>query len=129
MYYISLLIILVIFIWRISAGFQKGMVKEIISLAATAVAAVCAVLILGAIGSYLDREIGSFVQIIAILIVVCVVYRLVSILFTSMKLVSRLPIIKSLDKLLGAVLGFVEAVVMIALIVYLVKIWGLSILI
>lgn len=129
MYYISLLIILVIFIWRISAGFQKGMVKEIISLVATAVAAVCAVLILGAIGSYLDREIGSFVQIIAILIVVCVVYRLVSILFTSMKLVSRLPIIKSLDKLLGAVLGFVEAVVMIALIVYLVKIWGLSILI
>ncbi len=128
MYYISLVIIAIIFIWRMAAGFRKGMVQELISLIAMAVAGVCVVLIMGAIGSYMDQEIGRVIQIVAVLLVVCLVYRLVHVLFTSLELISKLPIIKGVDKLLGIVVGFAEAVVIVGGVVYFLKSWGLSIL-
>ncbi len=126
MYYISLIIIALIFIWRITAGFRKGMVREIISLIAIAVAGFCVVLILGAIGSYLEQEITKVIQIVAVLFVVCLVYRLAHILLTSLELISKLPVIKGVDKLLGAVVGFAEAVLIAGFSVYFLKIWGLS---
>ncbi len=129
MYYIALIIIAIIFIWRITAGFRKGMVQEIISLIAMCVAGFCVVLILGAIGSYLNQEIGKTIQIIAVLIVVCLVYRLIHILFTSLELISKLPVIKGLDKLLGAVVGLAEAALLAGFLVYFLKNWGLSILV
>ncbi len=128
MYYVSLIVIAIIFIWRIGAGFRKGMVQEIISLIAMAVAGFCVVLILGAVGSYLEREIGRTIQSVIVLFVVCLVYRLVQTLFTSLELISKLPIIKWLDKLLGLVVGFAEAALISGILVYFLKNWGLSIL-
>ncbi len=128
MYYVALIIIAIIFIWRIAAGFRRGMVQEIISLIAMGVAGVCVVLVLGAVGSYLNREIGKTIQMVVVLIIVCLVYRLVHILFTSLELISKLPIIKGLDKLLGAVIGLAEAGLIVGFLVYFLKNWGLSIL-
>ncbi|GFI16300.1 MAG: CvpA family protein [Lachnospiraceae bacterium] len=128
MYYISLIIIALIFIWRAAAGFRKGMVQEIISLIAMAVAGFCVILILGAVGSYLNREIGKSVEMAVVLFVVCLVYRLIQVLFTSLELISRLPVIKWLDKLLGIVVGLAEAGLLVGLLVYFLKNWGLSIL-
>lgn len=126
MYYVALVIVALIFIWRIAAGFKKGMVQEIISLIAMGVAGFCIVLILGAVGSYLDKEIGQLIQFIVVLIVVCLAYRLVNILFTSLQLISKLPIIKGLDKLLGAVVGMAEAGLIVGVLVHFLKNWGLS---
>ena len=97
MYYIALALIAVICIWRIAAGFRRGMVREIISLIAMAVAGVCVVLIIGAVGSYLEKEISKTITMVAVLFIVCVVYRLVHVLFTSLELISRLPVIKGVD--------------------------------
>ena len=128
MYYISLIIIALIFIWRAAAGFRKGMVQEIISLIAMAVAGFCVILILGAVGSYLNRELGKSVEMAVVLFVVCLVYRLLQVLFTSLELISRLPVIKWMDKLLGIVVGLAEAGLLVGLLVYFLKNWGLSIL-
>ena len=126
MYYFALIIIALIFIWRVAVGFRKGMVQEIISLIAMGVAGICVILILGAIGSYFDQEIGKVIQTVLILFAVCLVYRLVHVLFTSLELVSKLPIVKGLDNLLGAVVGCAEAVLIVGLLVYFLKKWGLS---
>ena len=128
MYYVALIIIALIFIWRIAAGFRKGMVQELISLIAVVAAGFYVILILGAIGSYIDQEIARLVQIVAVLFAVCLVYRLVHVLFTSLELISRLPVIRGLDRLLGAALGFAEAGVIVGLLVYFLKNWGLSVL-
>lgn len=128
MYYAALIIIALIFIWRMTVGFRKGMVQEIISLIAMAVAGVCVLLIFGAIGSYLNREIGKVVQMVIVLLVVCVVYRLIHVLFTSLELISKLPVIKWLDKLLGIVIGAGEAALIVGFIIYFLKSWGLSVL-
>lgn len=126
MYYIALIIIALIFIWRVTTGFRKGMVQEIVSLIAMAAAGVCIILIMGAVGNYLNHEIGKMVQIIVVLFAVCLVYRLVHVLFTSLELISKLPIIKGVDKLLGALIGCAEAALIVGILVYLVKNWGLS---
>mgnify|MGYP002511132252 CR=1 FL=1 len=128
MYYIALIIIAIIFIWRITAGFRKGMVQEIILLIAMAIVGVCVILILGAIGSYLNQEIGKTIQMVVVLIVVCLIYRLVHVLFTSLELISKLPIVKGVDKLLGAAVGMAEAALIVGFIVYFLKNWGLSVL-
>ena len=128
MFYRALVIIILIFIWRITAGFRKGMVHELVSLIAVIVATFCIVLILGAVGSYMNQEIAKVIQMIVVLFVVCLVYRLVNILFTSLELISKLPVIKGLDKLLGAGLGFIEAGLIVGILVYFLKNWGLSIL-
>ena len=128
MYYIALIIIAIIFIWRITAGFRKGMIQEIISVIAMVIAGVCVILILGAAGSYLNQEIGKTIQMVAVLAVVCLIYRLVHVLFTSLELISKLPIIKGVDKLLGAVVGLTEAILIVGFLVYFLKNWGLSIL-
>lgn len=129
MYYFALIIIVLIFIWRVAVGFRKGMVQEITSLIAMGVAGICVILILGAIGSYFDREIGKVIQTVLVLFVICLVYRLVHVLFTSLELVSKLPIVKGLDKLLGAVIGCAEAVLIVGLLVCFLKKWGLSMLV
>ena len=128
MYYIALIVIAIIFIWRIVTGFRRGIVQEVISLIAMAVAGFCVALIFRAVSSYFHREIGEMIQMIVILLVVCVVYRLVHILFTSLELISKLPIIRWLDKLLGAVAGLAEAALIVGFLVYFLKNWGLSIL-
>lgn len=128
MYYISLAVIIIIFIWRITAGFRKGLVQEIISLIAMAVAGVCVVLIIGAIGGYMAEEISKVVEMIVVLFAVCAVYRLVHVLFTSLELIAKLPVIKGLDKLMGAAIGLLEAGVIVGVLVYFLKNWGLSVL-
>lgn len=128
MYYAALIIIALIFIWRMIAGFRKGMVQELISLVAMAVAGVCVVLILGAIGSYSDKEIAQVVKMVAVLLAVCLVYRLVNVLFTSLQLIAKLPIVRWLDKVLGIVVGFAEAGLMVMVFIHVLKNWGLSIL-
>lgn len=129
MYYVFWAAIIIIFIWRIIVGFRKGMVQEIISLIAMGIAGLCVMLILGVVESYLDREMGQVIRLVAVLFVVCLVYRLIHILFTSLQLISKLPIIKGADKLLGAVIGFLEAGLIVSFLVYFIKNWGLSILI
>lgn len=126
MYYAALIVIALVFIWRIAAGFKKGMVQELISLIAMAAAGICVFLILGAVGSYLEKEIGQVIQIVVVLFAVCLAYRLVSILFVSLKLISKLPIVKGLDKIMGAAVGFVEAGILVGVLVHLIKGWGMQ---
>lgn len=125
MYYAALAGIILIFLWRMAAGFRKGIVQEIISLIAMAAAGVCVFLIIGAVGSFMDQEIGSLIQIVAVLIAVCLAYRLVNLLFVSLKLISKLPIVKGLDKVLGAVVGFAEAGILVRFLVQIIKNWGI----
>ena len=127
-FYLAAAGIVVIIIWRMVSGFRKGMVQEILSLIAMAVAGFCAYLLLGAIGSYLNREIGRLIQIILLLLIVCAVYKLANLIFTSIRLVSRLPVIRSADKLFGAVLGILEGIIITGYILYWLKNWGLSVL-
>ncbi len=126
MYYVALVIIAIIFIWRIVAGFKKGMIGEIISLLSMVIAGFCLALILMAIDGYMEAQITKLIQAVIALFVLCLIYKIVSVLFTSLKLISKLPIINGLNALLGAVLGAAEAVVLVAIIVRVLKYFSIG---
>ena len=113
--------IIMIIIWRMVSGFKKGMAQEMLSLLVMVIAGICAFLLLGAIGSYLNREIGRLLQIIFLLVVVCSVYKLVNVFFTAIQLVSKLPVIRSADKLFGAIFGIIEGIVIVSFLLYWIK--------
>lgn len=127
-FYIAVAVIVLLIVWRMVAGFRKGLVRELLSLIALAIGGLSAYLILGAVGSYLNREIGRMLQIILILLVIGAVYKLISLLFASLKLVSKLPVVHGADKLLGSVLGVLEGLAIVWYIIYWLKDWGLSVL-
>lgn len=127
-FYIAIAVVALLVVWRMIAGFRKGLVRELLSLLALVVGCVSAYLILGAVGSYLNREIGQMVGIILMLLVIGAVYKLMNLLFTSLKLVSKLPVVRSADQLLGAVLGVLEGFAIVWYIIHWLKSWGLSVL-
>lgn len=121
MYYLALALVIVIFIWRIVAGFRKGMVKEIISLISLVIAGISLIIVINIAGSYFgDRE-GNILQMLFALAIIGLFYKVISLIFFSLKLIAKLPVIKSLDKLLGAALGAVEAVLIIMMLIQLLK--------
>ena len=76
----------------------------------------------------MDKEIAQVVKMVAVLLAVCLVYRLVNVLFTSLQLIAKLPIVRWLDKVLGIAVGFAEAGLMVMVFIHVLKNWGLSIL-
>lgn len=127
-FYLAVVVIMIIVIWRLAAGFKKGFVKELLSLFALGIAGVSAYLLLGVVGSYQSREIGRLIQIVIFWLMIGVVYKLVSLLFSSLKLISKLPVIRGADKLLGALLGVLEGFVIVCYALYWLKDWGMSVL-
>jgi len=121
MQYVAIGLVILIFIWRIVAGFKKGLVAEIISFFSLIAAALALMALLGAVGNYLDENVGTALQMLLILLVIGLLYKIVNMILSSIKLITKLPVIKSLDRILGALLGAVEALLIILIIIQLLK--------
>lgn len=110
---ILLIVAVVILIWRIADGYEKGMVKEIISLVSLIVMSLVLALLAVILKGYLDKQFVNIVVAVILLLILCIAHRLVGIIFFSAETLSKLPIIHSLDKLLGVVLGIAETIVIV----------------
>ena len=92
-----LVIMAVVLICMVMDGYKKGMVKSLISLISLLIT--CVVLFL----------IGT----ILLLAAIGLVHHLLNIVFFSAKMIVKLPIVHSLDKLLGIVVGMLETVLIV----------------
>ena len=107
---IAVLILTVINVW---SGYRKGMIRAVISLISLIVLCVVAVLVANGISGYNS---GNFFQVVLVGIllgVIGVVHHLLGIVFFSAKLVSKLPVVHSVDKLMGIVFGILETVLIL----------------
>lgn len=111
-----IILCIILLIWRIVEGFNRGMVKEIISCVSLIVLSIVAILAMTAFTRYMKKDILSMASAIIILLVVLLAHRILGIVFFSAKLVSKLPVIHSADKLLGAVVGVAETALIIWLV-------------
>jgi len=107
------LIVLVAVICKMVDGYKKGMVKEVISVISMAVLCLVAALIANGVHSYFDKKFFNVVIVVVLLSVLGIVHHLLSLVFFSAKLVAKLPIIHSLDKLLGIVFGVIEVILLL----------------
>lgn len=108
-----LIIILILLISRIVEGYKRGMVQEVISFVSLIVLCLAVAFIGGALLSYLEKDTVSMVVAIILLLILCIAHRLLNVCLCPAKLLVKLPLVKSVDKLLGAVIGVAETVILV----------------
>lgn len=114
---IFVLIIFLLFIWRIKKGFHNGIMKEIVTILSGGIALVSVVLIFFAISSR-DKAPSVFVLCVIGLVVLGIVYKLCGLIFRPILALSNISVIGGFNKLLGAVMGAAEAAILSYLLYY-----------
>ena len=95
-----LVIMAVVLICMVMDGYKKGMVKSLISLISLLITCVVLFLIGNGLSSYFDGKIFNVILTILLLAAIGLVHHLLNIVFFSAKMIVKLPIVHSLDKLL-----------------------------
>ena len=107
------IVVLIVLLWKITQGYKRGMVKEIISFVSLIVLCIVAALIVNGMQSYMEKQFVGVVIAVLLLCVVGIVHHLLGVVFFSAKLISKLPVIHWADKLLGIVAGVLETVLIL----------------
>ncbi len=110
---ISLIVIAVLLAGGFVKGFRKGFVEELNSLVCMLLAFLSIGMFIVAVRGYMDHESARTTLGIVCLVVAVLVYKIVDFILSSMKLVSSIPVLKSINKLCGGILGAAEAVVLV----------------
>lgn len=110
---ILLIVMLIVTAFKIYDGYQKGLVKEVISLASLVVLSGGLALIAAGINNYHTGKFLNTILAVVFLVIVLVVHFLLGLALFPAKLAAKLPIIKKVDKLGGAVLGAAEGILLL----------------
>ena len=108
-----LIIVVILAVYKVVDGYKKGMVKEIVSLVSMAVLCAVAALIAGGISNYNSGKIFNVIVAAVLLLLVLIAHQLLKVVFFSAKLVSKLPVVHFVNKLLGMVFGVFEVVLLL----------------
>lgn len=110
---ILLLLVLGFLVVKIADGYKKGMVKEIISFVSLIL--MCVVVLLLGVGlrSYMEKEIVGVIIAVLLLVILAIAHHALKLIFFSAKLISKLPIVHGIDKLLGMVVGALEVILIL----------------
>ncbi len=112
---INIFVVMVVFllIIKIVDGYKKGMVKEIISFISLIFLCLVGVLAANALGSYYDGKFLNVVVMVVFLGILGLVHHLINVAAFPAKLVAKLPVVHSVDKLLGVVVGILETLLIL----------------
>lgn len=107
------IIVLLVLLWKVCEGYKRGMVKEVISFVSLIVLCAVAVLIGSALQSYFQHEYVGVAVAVLLLCLVGIAHHLLGLVFFSARLISKLPVISWVNKLLGVVAGALETVLLL----------------
>ena len=106
--------ILVIFlIIKIIVGTKRGAVKELCSFVSAIIAAIVVLLIGFAIRKYLDHDRIIFIVTLLLLFLMITLYRILSLFFTTLKIITKLPGVSFINKLLSIPVVLAEVVIVV----------------
>lgn len=92
--------------------------REVVTILSGAVSLVSVALVFFAISSYVEKAGGLFVLCMIGLIVIGIVFKLCSLIFRPILALSNISLIGGFDKILGAVMGAIEAIALSYLVYY-----------
>ena len=118
---ITLLAVVVLIVWMMIRGYKKGMTKEISGLVALFAAFVVLVLAIMLVASFKQGEMTNTVYSAILLAAFGLAYGIVKFILRSAKLVSKLPIIKFFDSVLGIAVGLCKGVLLVWIVFMLCK--------
>lgn len=107
------IIVLILLIYNVVDGYKKGMVRQFISLVSLIVLCIVVALIGNGLQSYFEGNIVNVVIMVLLLCLVGIAHHLLGIVFFSAKMISKLPVVHWLDKLLGIAFGILETVLIL----------------
>lgn len=94
-------------------GYKRGMVREIIAFVSLIITCVVVVLFGNGLHSYFEGKIVNVVIAVVLLCLIGIVRHLLGVIFFSAKVISKLPVVHWLDKILGIVVGIAEIVLIL----------------
>lgn len=108
-----LIIILLVFIWRMVIGYKRGMVKELQAFITFLVTSASIILVCKTITAYKEADKIIMVINILLLVILGICFSILKFVFFSAKAIVKLPVIHLADKILGIVMGAAEVIVSI----------------
>lgn len=108
---ILLIVVAVFLIWRIAVDMKRGIVRSALALINTLFATLVIGMLCVAVNAYHAENYVAIAISIGIIVVLSIVYSIIKLIFFPAKVVSKLPIVSSVDKLLGLIIGLVETLV------------------
>ena len=111
--YIVLIVVALIYIWRIFQGSRNGLIDEVGALADIVIVSLAVVAGIVTIESILGKNLIGFLVAGIILLVILIARKLLRMIFCSLGLIAKLPILNGLNRLLGTLAGVIEAPVVI----------------
>ncbi len=123
---IVMIVAVVMLALKMASGYKKGMVKEIIMLVTLILTCITIALIANGLKNYTSGHVVNVIIVIVLLSILGVVHLLLKPLFLSAKLISKLPVVSWLNKLLGVVAGAAETVLMLWTLYFFVSIMDLG---
>ena len=110
---IIFLIVLMLFIGGVIKGFRHGMVEELNKAVALILALAAIAMFVVAAKSYMEHETLRTILGIVCMTIAILVYKIVDFILSSLKIISLIPVIRGVNKLLGFGVGVAESVILI----------------
>ncbi len=113
-------------LFKVVDGYKKGMIKEVVSLVTLILMGIMVVLISKGLHSYMEKEVVGVIIAVVLMALLGVVHHLLNVVFFSAKMISKLPVISWVNKVLGAVFGFLEVILTLQIIYVFIMYFGLG---
>lgn len=123
---IMLVIVVVCVLFKIVDGYKKGMVKEVISLVTLTVIGIMVVLISKGLHSYMEKEIVGVIIAVVLLALLGIVHHILGVVLFSAKMIAKLPVVHWANKVLGAVFGALEVILLLQIVYVFIMYFGLG---
>ena len=108
-----MIVVALIYIWRIFQGSRNGLIDEVGALADIVIVSLAVVAGIVVIESALGKNLIGFLVSGIILLIILIARKLLRLVFCSLGLIAKLPILSGLNRLFGTIAGVVEATVIV----------------
>ena len=115
---IMTIVVVCLFLWRMSYGMENGLFAEAAGLIAVIAAFFAVYYSINLVNNIITVNLGNVLPKIGYLVVAFAVYKIMTALADALRRIKNIPIIGNVDRFLGAVIGIIEAIMIIILIEY-----------
>ncbi len=112
------IVVICLILWRISYGKNNGLFAEAAGLIAVIASFIATYYTINVLMKLVTIEFGGIIYKICYLFIAFVVYKIMTSIANAFRKIKNIPIVGKVDRFLGAILGIVEAVLIVKLVEY-----------
>ncbi|SFB95916.1 CvpA family protein [Butyrivibrio sp. YAB3001] len=110
---IMTIVVVCLFLWRMSYGLNNGLFAEMAGFIAVLASCIAVYYIINIYHNLITAKFGSVVPKIGYFVVAFIIYKVMTSLADAFRRVHNIPIVGNIDRFLGAIVGIAEAYLII----------------